>query len=138
MIFRKSITARFIATVFAVLLAGQILGTVLFILNTRASLFDSLEARIRRISAIAAGVSAGPLLSYDYSLIDTYLAEIINDEEITSVRVLDSTGNMLKEKTKTGSVGHGEHQPCFYQKNTGYENPCDVCRRKNRRSCNRV
>jgi len=32
MIFRKSITARFIATVFVVLLAGQILGTVLFIL----------------------------------------------------------------------------------------------------------
>ncbi len=123
MIFKKSITARFIATVFAVLLAGQILGTVLFILNARSSLFDSLEARIRRISAIAAGVSAGPLLSYDYSLIDTYLAEIINDEEITSVRVLDSTGNMLKERTKTGSVGKESINPFFIRKTLSMKTP---------------
>lgn len=33
MIFKKSITARFILTVFAVLLAGQILGTILFLLS---------------------------------------------------------------------------------------------------------
>ena len=132
MIFRKSITAKFIATVFVVLLAGQILGTVLFALNARASMFDSLEARIRRISAIAAGVSAGPLQSYDYSLIDTYLAEIINDEEITSVRVLDSTGN-AEGKNKDGTC---RDQPCFRQENTAHENPCDVCRTKNRGSRN--
>jgi len=123
MIFRKSITARFIATVFVVLLAGQILGTVLFILNTRASLFDSLGARIRRISAIAAGVSEGPLLSYDYSLLDTYLAEIINDEEITSVRVLDSTGDMLKERTKTGPVGREGFNPVFIKKTLAMKTP---------------
>ncbi len=116
MTFGKSITARFIATVFTVLLVGQILGTVLFILNTRASLFDSLEAKIQRISVIVAGVSAGPLLSYDYSLLDTYLAEIIKDEEITSVRILDSTGNVLKEKTKTGSAGQAGIYSVFIRK----------------------
>ncbi len=116
MIFKKSITAKFIATVFVVLLAGQILGTVLFILNARTSLLASLEARIKRISLIAAGVSAGPLLSYDYSLIETYLTEIINDEEITSVRVLDSTGNMLKERTKAGPVERESINPVFIKK----------------------
>jgi methyl-accepting chemotaxis protein len=123
MIFRKSITTRFIATVFAVLLAGQILGTVLFILNSRASLLDSLEARIRRISAIVSGVSAGPLLSSDYSLIDTCLTEIINDEEITSVRVFDSTGNMLKERTKTGPVGRESINPVFIKKTLVMKTP---------------
>lgn len=123
MIFRKSITAKFIATVFVVLLAGQILGTVLFIVNARVSLLDSLETRIRRISAIAAGVSAGPLLSYDYSLIDTYLEELINDEEITSVRILDSAGNMLKEKIKAGSVGLESINPFFIKKTLTMKTP---------------
>ena len=123
MIFRKSITARFIATVFVILLAGQILGTVLFIVNARISLFNSLEARMRRISAIAAGVSAGPLLSYDYSLIDTYLEELIIDEEITSVRILDSTGNVLKEKTKTGLAGRESINPFFIKKTLTMKTP---------------
>lgn len=123
MIFRKSITAKFIVTVFIILLAGQILGTVLFILNTRASLLDSLETRMRRIAAIAAGVSAGPLLSYDYSLIDTYLEELIDDEEISSVRILDSAGNMLKEKTKAGPVGRGSVNPFFIKKTLTMKTP---------------
>ena len=101
---RKSITAKFIVTVFAVLLAGQIFGTVLFLLNMKASLFDSLEARIRKTSAIAAGVSAGLVLSYDYSQIDTYLEEIIKDEEITSVRLSGKDGNVLREKIKAENI----------------------------------
>ncbi len=104
MIFRKSITAKFIAAVFALLLAGQILGTVLFIHNIRASLLDSLETRMRRISAVAAGVSSGPLLSYDYSQMDAYIEEIVKDEEITSVHIKDSSGNVLREKIKTGEI----------------------------------
>ncbi len=101
---RKSITAKFIVTVFAVLLAGQIFGTVLFLLNMKASLFDSLEVRIRKTSAIAAGVSAGLVLTYDYSQIDTYLEEIIKDEEITSVRLSGKDGNVLREKIKTEKI----------------------------------
>jgi hypothetical protein len=104
MIFRKSITAKFIAAVFVVLLSGQILGTVLFILNGRTSLLDSLEARVQRISAIAAGVSTKPLLNHDYSLIDTFLDEIIRDEEITSVHILDRGGNVIRERMKTVDI----------------------------------
>jgi methyl-accepting chemotaxis protein len=104
MIFKKSITAKFIVAVFAVLLAGQILGTVFFILNVKSSLFDSLETRIRSISVIAAGVSVGPLQSYDYSLIDTYLEEIVKDEDITSVHITDNNGNILKEKIKAADM----------------------------------
>ncbi len=98
MILRKSITAKFIAAVFVVLLTGQILGTALFVLNMRASLLDSLETRMRRISAIVAGASAAPLLSYDYSQMDAYLEEIVKDQEISSVTVRDSNGNVVREK----------------------------------------
>ena len=104
MIFNKSITSRFIFTVFMVLLTGQIVGTILFLLNIRASLFDSLEVRMQKISALTAGVSAGPLQSYDTSLLDTYLEQVIRDEEITSVHVIGRDGNILREKTKATKV----------------------------------
>lgn len=123
MIFKKSITAKFIAAVFAVLLAGQILGTVLFVLNTRASLLDSLEARMRSISAIAAGVSSGPLLSYDYSQIDAYIEEIGRDEEIASLRILDIKGNVLREKIKASDTGKEGLDPFFLKKNLSMRAP---------------
>lgn len=97
---RKSITARFIAAVFAVLLTGQIFGAIVLILNARSSLFDSLAVRIQRTSSFAAGVCSGPLVNYDYALIDSYLEEIIKDEEIVSVHLLDNTGAVLREKRK--------------------------------------
>ena len=123
MIFKKSITARFIVAVFAVLLAGQILGTVLFILNTRSSLFDSLEVRIQRISAFAAGVCAGPLLSYDYAQLDTYLEEIVKDVEITAVHILDKDGNLLREKTKTEKLSQESMNPVFIRKTLSLKTP---------------
>ena len=100
MIFRKSITARFIVAIFAVLLAGQILGTVLFVLNARASLLSSLEERIRRTSANAAVVCFPLLQSGDFTQIDSYLKEFVKDDEITAVRLLDAGGKVMREKVK--------------------------------------
>lgn len=100
MIFDKSITAKFLAALFAILLIGQSLGALIMIFYTRLSLFDSLENRIKRESSIAAGVSAGPLQSNDYSLIETYLQEIMKDEDITAVRILDSGGKVVREGVK--------------------------------------
>ena len=104
MILRKSITARFIVAVFAVLLAGQILGTVLFVLNDRSSLLTSLEDRIRRTSANAA-VACFPLLqSGDFTQIDAYLKEFVKDDEVAAVRLLDSGGKVLRENVKGDNI----------------------------------
>ncbi len=100
MIFNKSITAKFLAALFAILLIGQSLGALIMILYMRSSLFDSLENRIKRESSIAAGVSSGPLQSYDYSLIENYLQEIMKDEDITAVRLLDGEGKVVRESVK--------------------------------------
>lgn len=100
MIFNKSITAKFLAALFVILLVGQSLGALIMILYSRSALIDSLENRMKRESAIAAGVTAGPLLSYDYALIDTYLEEIVKDEDITAIRVLDGGGKVVRERIK--------------------------------------
>jgi methyl-accepting chemotaxis protein len=130
MIFRKSITAKFIAAVFVVLLSGQILGTVLFILNGRTSLLYSLESRVQRISAIAAGVSTKPLLNHDYSLIDTFLDEIIRDEEITSVHILDRGGNVIRERVKTVDMSQGSMNPFLFRKILSQKTPIIVSGKK--------
>jgi methyl-accepting chemotaxis protein len=122
MIFNKSITAKFLAALFAILLIGQSLGALIMIFYMRSSLFDSLENRIKRESSIAAGVSAGPLQSYDYSLIETYLQEIMKDEDITAVRILDGGGKVVRESVKkldneTADAG------LFYKKKLSFSVP---------------
>jgi methyl-accepting chemotaxis protein len=98
MMLRKSITAKFLAALFIILLIGQSAGALILILYTRSALYDSLENRIRRTAAITAGVSSGPLMSYDYAMVDTYVSEIMKDEDITAVYVLDSEGKVVRSK----------------------------------------
>ncbi len=100
MILNKSITTKFLAALFVILLVGQSLGALIMILYSRSALIDSLENRMKRESAIAAGVTAGPLLSYDYVLIDSCLEEIAKDEDITAIRVLDASGKVARERIK--------------------------------------
>jgi methyl-accepting chemotaxis protein len=116
MIFRKSITAKFIAALFVVFLVGQSLGGVFLISFMRNALLDSLEIRIKRAAATMAGVSSGPLLSYDYALIDVYLEEIMKDEDITSVHILDSSEKVLRENLKAADTGVGMVNPFFLKK----------------------
>ncbi|MBA4374064.1 MAG: hypothetical protein C0402_14530 [Thermodesulfovibrio sp.] len=104
MIFRKSITAKFIAALFIVFLVGQSLGGIFLIGFMRTALSDSLEKRIKRAAATMGGVSSGPLLSYDYALIDVYLEEVMKDEDITSVHILDSSEKVIRENTKAADA----------------------------------
>ena len=123
MIFKKSITAKFLAALFVILLVGQSLGTAIFIFYGRAALYDSLEKRIQRSASILAGVSAGPLQNYDYTLIDTYLQEVMKDEDITSVRVLDAAGNPIKEAAKTTAAEQSADTPLFSGKTVSLKVP---------------
>jgi methyl-accepting chemotaxis protein len=116
MIFRKSITAKFLVALFAILLIGQAAGALIQIFYTRASLFDSLRSRIEREAAISAGFSANPLLSSDYALLDPSLDEIMKDEDITSIHVLDRDGKVVKERVKAAGAGSSAFAS-FYKQN---------------------
>lgn len=113
MIFKKSITAKFITALFVVFMVGQTLGGVFLIGFMRSALLDSLEKRIKRAAATIAGVSSGPLLSYDYALIDVYLEEIMKDEDITSIQILDSTEKVIRENMKSADADQRMINPFF-------------------------
>jgi methyl-accepting chemotaxis protein len=123
MIFKKSITAKFLAALFVILLVGQTVGSVIFIFYGKAALYDSLEKRIQRSAAILAGVSTGPLQNYDYTLIDTYLQEVMKDEDITAVRVLDAAGKPIKEAVKATAVGESAEASFFSGKTLSLKVP---------------
>lgn len=126
MIFKKSITAKFLAALFIILLIGQSLGTLIFILYGRAALFDSLEKRMQRTAGIVAGVSSGPLLSYDYALIDTYLQEVMKDQDITAVRIADVAGKTARESVKTSAGAQGAGTLFFSGKALSLKTPVVV------------
>jgi methyl-accepting chemotaxis protein len=116
MIFRKSITARFIATVCLVLLIAQSAGSVAFIFYTRNSLFNNLRNTMERHAAIMACMSANSLLSLDYTQIDGFMSEVAKDEEIISIRILDSQGKVIRERITAGDVDPATWNPFFYRK----------------------
>ncbi|MBI5635089.1 MAG: HAMP domain-containing protein [Nitrospirae bacterium] len=116
MMFRKSITSKFIATVFLVLLVAQTVGTVAFLLYIRASFLGEIQMRMKQAASIVAGGSAYPLLSYDFAQIDTYLDEIAKDEEIASIHIFDSQGKVAREKIKADAADITALNPFYYKK----------------------
>lgn len=100
MIFTKSISAKFIAAVFIVFLIGQSIGAFILVLHTSSALTASLQERMKRTAVMTAGVSSGPLLSYDYSLVDAYLMEVAKDVDITSVHIHDAQDKIVRERIK--------------------------------------
>ena len=116
MMFRKSITVKFIATVFLVLLLAQAAGTVAFLLYIRTSFLEEITLRMKRSAAIVAGVSSYPLLSYDFAMIDTYLDEVAKDDEITSIHIFDNQGKVAREKIKTDDGGIATLNPFYLTK----------------------
>lgn len=130
MIMKKSITAKFITALFVVLLVGQSLSTLLLIMYTRSALFDSLEKRMKEIAGFTAGVSSGPLLSYDYALIDTYLDEVAKDGEITAIRIFDIKGTVVREKIKAQADEIKTINPFLFKKTMNLRTPVSVAGEK--------
>jgi methyl-accepting chemotaxis protein len=123
MIFKKSITAKVLAALFLILLIGQSLGALILIEYTRSALFESLEKRMQRAAAITAGISSGPLLSLDYAVIDTYIEEIMKDEDILSVNILDRSGKIVRESVKKASDDVHSVNPFLYKQTMSMEMP---------------
>ena len=122
MILKRSITAKFLAALFVILLIGQSLGALAMVFFTRTALFNSLESRVKREASIAAGVSRGPLQSSDYSSIDAYFEEIMRDEDITAIHILDNSGKVVRESVKA-SDNDASAGLLFYKRNLSYAVP---------------
>jgi len=122
MILKRSITAKFLAALFVILLIGQSLGALAMVFFTRTALFNSLENRVKREASIAAGVSRGPLQSSDYSSIDAYFEEIMRDEDITAIHILDNSGKVVRESVKA-SDNDASAGLLFYKRNLSYAVP---------------
>ncbi|GAB4490563.1 MAG: hypothetical protein OHK006_23560 [Thermodesulfovibrionales bacterium] len=116
MIRKKTLSAKFITAVFVLLLAGQTVGAVLYLLSTRSALFDSLQARMKRAASVAAGASSSAMLNFDYAAIEVYLDEITRDDEISSIHVLDEGGKVLREKIRADDADLTSMNPLLFRK----------------------
>jgi methyl-accepting chemotaxis protein len=126
MIFKKSITARFMATVIVVLLIAQSSVAVIFLLNSRSVLLASLESRMKRAAAMIAFASSKPLIIQDYALIDTYINKFFDDEEITSIHIIDSDRQVVMEKIKAEDDTVKTINPFLYKKPMSEKSPVIV------------
>ncbi|HYQ48049.1 MAG TPA: hypothetical protein VEP69_03195, partial [Thermodesulfovibrionales bacterium] len=114
MSFRKSITGRFIATIFLVLLISQSVGTAAFIMYIRATFMDELQSRMKHSATVMAGVGASWLRSNDFTQIDFFMDEIARDDAVTSVHMSDAQGKVFREKIKAEDADILSSNPFFY------------------------
>src|SRR5512133_408406 len=94
----SSLATRFISILILLLVVGQSIGTFLYIRSSSADLLDSLHKRMQRSIRQAAGVSAEPILNFNFDLLGSYLEESLKDEDIESMKFLGTNGEVLKEK----------------------------------------
>lgn len=99
----KSISARLITTLLIILVIGQAVGAYLFLTSIRLGFMDSLHSRMTRQAKQAAGVLGEAAVTYNTSLIESYINEAMKDRDIVAIRVLDKSGAVVKEQ----SAQHG-------------------------------
>lgn len=115
MIFRKSITGRFITAIFLVLLISQSIGTAAFIMYIRTTFMDELQSRMKHSATVMGGVGGSSLLNFDFTNIDFVMDEIARDEAVTSVHMFDAQGKIFREKIKTEDADIVSANPFFYK-----------------------
>jgi len=94
----SSLATRFISILILLLIVGQSIGTFLYIRSSSADLLDSLHKRMQRNIRQAAGVSAEPILNFNFDLLGSYIDESLKDNDIESMKFLGTNGEVLKEK----------------------------------------
>lgn len=123
MTFRKSLNAKFLTALFAILIIGQSIGSAMGFFYMRSALLESLQKRMENFAGMLAAASAGPLLSGEYTPIDAYVDKIMEDGDILSVRVLDGEGKVIKEKDRKADRETSELNPLLIRKSMSAEVP---------------
>src|SRR3990172_3444165 len=100
---KKEITlaTKFTITLLIILFIGQTLGFILFTLSVRSSMIDSLNEKMKRTASLLAGLSVNPILEKNDVLLNTYLEEIMKDEDIVSVAVFSGEETLLGHNSRT-------------------------------------
>ena len=101
----NSLSTRFISILILILITGQGFGTYLYISSARTDLLDSLHKRMQRSIRQAAGISAEPILNFNFELLESYIEESLKDDDIESMRFLGTGGDVLKEKKIKRNAG---------------------------------
>jgi methyl-accepting chemotaxis protein len=100
----KSMTGKFLFFVLIVLLISQSVGTIILFLNTKSTLHDTLIERMQTTASLLANVIALPLKNFNVDVIQPHLDEVIRDDDITSVHILDTKENLVRESIKAEDV----------------------------------
>jgi methyl-accepting chemotaxis protein len=97
-----SISTRFFAILLILFAIGQGVGSFLFLKSIRSGFMDALHARVERQIKQASGVLGEPAVTLNTSLIESYLNETLNDQDILAMKVMDRDGNTIKEQGAPG------------------------------------
>lgn len=102
---QNSITTRFISVLILILMVGQGVGTFLYLQYNRSSLVSALHERMQRTVRESAGVTAEPIMNYNFPLLDSFMTELLKDRDISAMQFTDKEGKVIKERRATRAKG---------------------------------
>ena len=120
---RKSLSTKFLVALFAVLLIGQSIGSAIGFFYMRSALVRSLHKRMVKAASVIAKVSSGPMLAGNLSPVDAYLDQIMEDDDILSVRILDGEGKVVRQKVRRNNYEVSALNPLLIGKTVPVEVP---------------
>ncbi len=97
--FKNNLATAFISRILIILLISQGILAFWYFNNQKAGLFGGLKKKIELNGEILKSASATAIMSFDVTFLQTMIYELVRDEDIISIKVVDSDDNIIDEKT---------------------------------------
>ncbi len=95
-----TLATKFTMTFLIIFLIVQTLGFTLFILSIRDNLLDSMNIKMENIGNLLAGLSARTIMEKNAAALNTYMEEVMKDEDIVSMDMYGREENLIGHKSK--------------------------------------
>ncbi len=97
---RTSLATKFTITLLIILLIGQGIAGVLFIMPIRQTLVDSLNKKMQMTGGMLARISARPILDNNGDQLNSFLEAAFSDEDFISISVFNKDRDLMGEKRR--------------------------------------
>ncbi len=97
-IFRNNLAVVFITRILVLLVIIQGFLGFWYFNNQKTGLFEGLKGKIELNGELLKSTAVTSIMSYDFTFIQTMTYELVRDEEIISINVVDTDGNIISEK----------------------------------------
>ncbi len=90
-----TVTRKFLTGILVALCAGSAVLVIVLGTSQKSAMIEALHAKGRNAAQFLSAICAEPILSYNFSYLESYVKDEARDKDVVFVAVLDRQGNIL-------------------------------------------